>query len=51
MEPSHTAADLPSATEIMNQEEQMSKTHILYEDDAIVLVSSNTRMTTFIANL
>ncbi|KAJ8656449.1 hypothetical protein O0I10_007772 [Lichtheimia ornata] len=36
MDPSHTAADLPSATEIMNQEE-MTKTHVLYEDDAIVL--------------
>lgn len=49
MDPSHTAADLPSATEIMNQEE-MTKTHVLYEDDAIVLVCSNAKMSTFVAN-
>ncbi|KAI7881383.1 hypothetical protein K492DRAFT_161622 [Lichtheimia hyalospora FSU 10163] len=34
-DPVHTA-DLPSATDIMNQE-QVDKTHVLYEDDAIVL--------------
>lgn len=44
MDPAHTD-DLPSATDIMNQE-QVNKTHILYEDDTIVLVRSHTKMST-----